>query len=95
MAAPPHAQEELRCISIALDLRPHIAELRLLILTLRVQHLENARITGAVTEAGQAQRGGGHFHRMLLGRRQLFGVMCQRVEYVGNLSERDSRTVCW
>src|SRR6266478_9844667 len=80
-------QEQLDRIDVTLRLRPHIAEARLLIKTLGVENLQHADVAFMIAPACQIEI----VASGILGARlriELLGVVIERLQYIGNLTER-------
>ena len=67
----PHGHQELNRVLIALRLCANIAELRLLILPLRIEETDNARTAAAIIDALQTYRLRGHRQRVLLSNQEI------------------------
>src|SRR6201996_9858313 len=86
LVPPPssHGHQELDRGLIALCLCANIAELRLLILPLRIEQTDNARTAAAIIDALQTYRLRGHRQRVLLSNQEI-RIMLQCLQDVLDL----------
>src|SRR3984885_1833298 len=86
LVPPPssHGHQELDRVLIALCLCANIAELRLLILPLRIEQTDNARTAAAIIDALQTYRLRGHRQRVLLSNQEI-RIMLQCLQDVRDL----------
>jgi len=86
LVPPPssHGNKELDRVLVALCLRANIAELRLLILPLRIEQADDARTPAAITNALQTYGLRGHRQRVRL-RSQKIRIMRQCLQDVRDL----------
>src|SRR3984957_10971389 len=86
LVPPPssHGHQELDRVLIALCLCANIAELRLLILPLRIEQTDNARTAAAIVDLLQAHGLRGHGQRVRLSSQEI-RIMLQRLQDVRDL----------
>ena len=86
LVPPPssHGHQELNRVLVALRLGAHIAELRLLILPLRIEQTDDARTAAAIIDLLQTYGLRGHGQRLALGSQEI-RIMRQCLQDVSDL----------